>query len=250
MTDPTSTTPAGVDTRHEDFNEDFYEATGIVLGDAGVNLALAAGWKTPTQHDAEVQAERDAANARVEAAVKQAVNRERARWAFRVGFDYVPTGERVEVAFNTLSAAQHFVTMARTSAETVDIMVGLSTPEFTELTSLDSRESVDVREFLAALQPPPTMPAVPSVDAAVASVTEDQIDHMVRRFLMWRLPGDFAPDNGVTFTPHPNGPTYSWPVGTNLLTFEQAKAMVLHIFETAAIRARSVALPDAKESGA
>ncbi|WP_433867062.1 hypothetical protein [Ralstonia wenshanensis] len=52
------------------------------------------------------------------------------------------------------------------------------------------------------------------------------IKTMVDRFLGWRLPDDFAPDCGISFTPlgHPNG----WPVGTNLLTAAQAEAMFLH----------------------
>lgn len=52
------------------------------------------------------------------------------------------------------------------------------------------------------------------------------IKTMVDRFLGWRLPDDFAPDCGISFTPlgHPNG----WPVGTNLLTAAQAEAMFRH----------------------
>jgi hypothetical protein len=57
--------------------------------------------------------------------------------------------------------------------------------------------------------------------------TAAQLDAMVDRFLTWRLPDDFYPDCGISFTKlnHPN----SWPVGTNLLTAEQAKAMLLHV---------------------
>lgn len=52
------------------------------------------------------------------------------------------------------------------------------------------------------------------------------VGSMVDRFLGWRLPDDFAPDCGVAFTPltYPN----SWPVGTNLFTAVQAKAMFEH----------------------
>lgn len=49
------------------------------------------------------------------------------------------------------------------------------------------------------------------------------IDAMVNRFLGWRLPNDFAPDAGIQFTPSTN--PHGWPVGTNLLTAVQAKAM-------------------------
>lgn len=60
----------------------------------------------------------------------------------------------------------------------------------------------------------PVLPASPDVSA------------MVNRFLGWKLPQDFAPDCGISFKPlgHPNG----WPVGTNLFTADQAKAMFEH----------------------
>lgn len=52
-------------------------------------------------------------------------------------------------------------------------------------------------------------------------------DDMVSRFLTWNLPQDFAPDGGVSFKPvnHPN----AWPVGTNLLTATQARALLEHV---------------------
>ena len=55
-------------------------------------------------------------------------------------------------------------------------------------------------------------------------------DKMVSRFLMWRLPDDFMPDCGIHFEVfHPNGKTRFEPVGTNLLTAEQARAMLEHV---------------------
>lgn len=83
------------------------------------------------------------------------------------------------------------------------------------------------------------------MDAALASagaektkepdMTEDQIKHMVARFLTWRLPSDFAPDNGITFTPDFNvGTPYPMkhePTGTNLLNAAQAEAMIRHLLE-------------------
>lgn len=66
-------------------------------------------------------------------------------------------------------------------------------------------------------------------------MTEDQIKHMVDRFLMWRLPDDFSPDNGISFDPIAGkGTEYASerkPVGTNLLTATQAEAMVRHMLE-------------------
>lgn len=64
---------------------------------------------------------------------------------------------------------------------------------------------------------------------------DDQINHMVQRFLGWRLPEDFNPDGGVSFEPVFNKGTRhehrNTPVGTNLLTATQAEAMVRHMIE-------------------
>lgn len=62
------------------------------------------------------------------------------------------------------------------------------------------------------------------------TMTEDQIKHMVSRFLAWKLPEHFNPDNGISFdrsVPHPACP----PVGTNLFSADQAEAMVRHLVE-------------------
>lgn len=66
-------------------------------------------------------------------------------------------------------------------------------------------------------------------------MTEDQIKHMVGRFLNWKLPDNFAPDGGITFDPVINrGYPFERkrePVGTNLLDAQQAEAMVRHMLE-------------------
>lgn len=65
-------------------------------------------------------------------------------------------------------------------------------------------------------------------------MTEDQIKHMVDRFLSWKLPEDFRPDGGVQFDADaakkldPRNLRYE-PYGTNLLNYTQAKAMVEHM---------------------
>jgi len=64
---------------------------------------------------------------------------------------------------------------------------------------------------------------------------DDQIKHMVGRFLAWRLPENFAPDGGVVFTAQ-YGLGTPWPgthrpTGTNLLDWTQAEAMVRHMIE-------------------
>jgi hypothetical protein len=63
------------------------------------------------------------------------------------------------------------------------------------------------------------------------------VDHMVNRFLAWKLPADFHPDNGISFKresdyDHPQfGRAKYEPIGTNLLTADQAKAMFAHCVE-------------------
>lgn len=67
-------------------------------------------------------------------------------------------------------------------------------------------------------------------------MTDDQIKHMVNRFLGWRLPENFNPDNGVSFerfgnkgTPHQYERQLS---GTNLFDATQADAMVRYMVES------------------
>ena len=67
-------------------------------------------------------------------------------------------------------------------------------------------------------------------------------DEMVNRFLGWKLPEDFHPDCGISFTPHFNvewnakqgkPPQRYEPVGTNLFTAGQARAMLEHVLALA-----------------
>jgi hypothetical protein len=65
-------------------------------------------------------------------------------------------------------------------------------------------------------------------------MTEQQIKHMTERFLAWRLPDNFLPDAGISFTPDYNGtdfPLKHQPTGTNLFDYTQAKAMIEHLVE-------------------
>lgn len=64
---------------------------------------------------------------------------------------------------------------------------------------------------------------------------DDQIKHMVDRFLVWKLPENFNPDGGVSFKKMRNENTV-WlsknePVGTNLLDAAQAEEMVRYMVE-------------------
>jgi hypothetical protein len=67
-------------------------------------------------------------------------------------------------------------------------------------------------------------------------MTEEQIKHMANRFLQWKLPEPFRPDNGVSFTPsiqwHADGrASPHWPVGTNLFCATEAEEMVRFMVE-------------------
>lgn len=57
---------------------------------------------------------------------------------------------------------------------------------------------------------------------------------LVERFLSWKLPEDFRPDNGISFKPTynehmPFGPQFHNPSGTNLFNYDQAEAMIRHV---------------------
>ena len=63
-------------------------------------------------------------------------------------------------------------------------------------------------------------------------MTEQQIKHMVNRFLGWKLPSDFAPDGGISAVRPNYAPNVQWePVGTNLLNATQAEAMVRYMLD-------------------
>ncbi len=63
-------------------------------------------------------------------------------------------------------------------------------------------------------------------------MTEEQIKYMVDRFLNWKLPKTFSPDNGISYQRpnyHPN--VDATPSGTNLFNATQADAMVRHMLD-------------------
>lgn len=70
----------------------------------------------------------------------------------------------------------------------------------------------------------------PDCSQSLAGLTGAQIKHMVERFLGWKLPADFSPDNGVSFE-KPTGVNAGahWPSGTNLLNYDQVFQMVRYI---------------------
>ncbi len=83
------------------------------------------------------------------------------------------------------------------------------------------------------------------------STIEDVPDWMVRRFLAWQIPKDFVPDCGVSFDGRKDdqwNKNKPWPTGTNLLTYDQAKAMLAHVLGKQAAIAPQPA-PDLEDSG-
>lgn len=72
-------------------------------------------------------------------------------------------------------------------------------------------------------------------------MTEDQIKHMVSRFLGWKLPANFCPDAGISFKAafleHTVHPMKHEPSGTNLFDATQADAMVRYMVEGMPINA-------------
>lgn len=76
-----------------------------------------------------------------------------------------------------------------------------------------------------------SLPIGSKIYASPVFETRVDIDGMVNRFLGWKLPKDFYPDCGIEFhrigkPSQPNYGRFSYePVGTNLFTADQAKAM-------------------------
>lgn len=77
---------------------------------------------------------------------------------------------------------------------------------------------------------------------AVVVPNEEQIKQIVTRFLSWKLPDDFHPDDGISFEPFFNiewnakqgkPPQRRTPTGTNLFNHTQALAMVRYIIDGA-----------------
>lgn len=66
-------------------------------------------------------------------------------------------------------------------------------------------------------------------------MTDEQIKHMVERFLQWKLPANFTPDCGISFVRDFNAntpyPMKHEPVGTNLFDAAQTNAMVRYMIE-------------------
>ncbi len=100
-----------------------------------------------------------------------------------------------------------------------DIPAGHSAP-------LDTRT---IREMIADRKAAPT-----SSTPGGELLTDAQIKHMVDRFLGWRLPKPWHPDNGISYQRlnYARAPAdHDWPTGTNLFDCDQATAMVRYMIE-------------------
>lgn len=67
-------------------------------------------------------------------------------------------------------------------------------------------------------------------EAAHIVAPAPDIDGMVNRFLGWKLPQNFYPDCYVSFDREKASQSpHGWPIGTNLLTAEQARKMFEYV---------------------
>lgn len=108
---------------------------------------------------------------------------------------------------------------------------------------LANHEKLAAAETHAILATP--QPAEPDTHEAFYVVSPN-VSEMVNRFLGWTLPRDFSPDCGIVFNREVNIPVDGElvkmdrydapggfkPVGTNLFTADQAKAMIEYLLTT------------------
>lgn len=96
-----------------------------------------------------------------------------------------------------------------------------------------SRTGSILARFVLSLQD-----GAPITGQPLALITDEQIKQITNRFLGWRLPEDFRPDDGISFEPEFNKewnaaqgkpPQRRTPTGTNLFSYTQAEAMVRFI---------------------
>lgn len=78
--------------------------------------------------------------------------------------------------------------------------------------------------------------SLPIIEVEDETTIDELVKHMVNRFLGWRLPKPWHPDNGISYT-RPNyahfDAGHDWPTGTNLFDATQTEAMVRYMLEGA-----------------
>lgn len=62
----------------------------------------------------------------------------------------------------------------------------------------------------------------------MSTFDKKQMDAIVNRFLGWKLPETFGPDCYVSFDREKAKANNGWPIGTNLLTADEAQQMFQH----------------------
>lgn len=129
------------------------------------------------------------------------------------------------------------------------------------ITEEGAHEPNDVQAAaIRALAEPPKddAPAALAPQQPAAQPVAFDLNAAVDRFLGWPLPQDFAPDGGITFDRKVRTaegekdraemrPAW-WPVGTNLLTADQARAMLAHVLGLSAEQ-QPAAQPGAADAG-
>jgi hypothetical protein len=128
----------------------------------------------------------------------------------------LPTAAQpVEAAPVSQEPARVALIKARTALETCvqDELEGGGGAQYFEDDAVDAAIR-EIDAFLAA-------------QAAPVVVDAPEVTEMVNRFLGWPLPKTFGPDCGISFKPlaHPN----AWPIGTNLFTADEARAMFEYV---------------------
>lgn len=70
----------------------------------------------------------------------------------------------------------------------------------------------------------------PNLERNTKVLSDEQIKYMADRFLGWKLPKTFTPDDGISYTPTQHGAaTGTMPSGTNLFDATEAAAMVRYM---------------------
>ena len=98
------------------------------------------------------------------------------------------------------------------------------------------RAAVKGPEGYDSWQDAATAERIRRVKAEAAQPAQAVTDDMVNRFLGWQLPKDFHPDGGISFDGRKDdewNKDKTWPIGTNLLTAYQARAMLEHVIGAA-----------------
>lgn len=111
-------------------------------------------------------------------------------------------------------------------------------PEQNEQLARDAQAILDASGIVVTPETAPVQPvAVPDGISRTAAIKD-----AVNRFLGWKLPKNFSPDNGIAF--YPPEQAQFWPIGTNLFTADEATAMFEHCIATPAAQGDAKELTD------